>query len=183
MNIVETPLEGVYVVISEFVSDERGSFSRLYCDQQLSDILGNRVVVQTNISKNINRGCVRGLHFQYPPYSEMKLIRCLRGKVFDIAVDLRTNSETYLKWYATVLTPEKNNMMVIPEGCAHGFQVMMDNTELLYLHTSHYKPSHEGGVRFDDPELSIDWPISQTIVSEKDRQYSLIGVNFKGISL
>lgn len=113
----------------------------------------------------------------------MKLIRCLEGKVFDVAIDLRSGSKTFLKWYAQVLSPEKNNMMVIPEGCGHAFQTIEEDTELLYLHTAHYEPEYEGGVLFNDPSLNIEWPIVCTELSEKDRSYRLIDEKFLGVIL
>lgn len=128
-------------------------------------------------------GVLRGMHFQNPPFSEMKLIRCLRGKVWDVAVDLRNGSSTFLSWYFQELSPENNLMMVIPEGFAHGFQVLEDESELLYLHTEYYKPDTEGGFRFDDPRLSIKWPLKPIDLSKKDINYPFITDDFKGLIL
>ena len=183
MKIMTTPINGVLVIESERFSDQRGSFSRLFCDQELGLVLDNRKIVQINLSKTQKRGSIRGMHFQFPPHAEMKLIRCLKGQVFDVAVDLRKDSKTFLQWYAQILSPEKNNVLVIPEGCAHGFQTLEEDTELLYIHTSHYEPKHEGGVQFDDPILNIKWPMVYTDISERDKKHSMINKIFSGISL
>ncbi len=183
MNILETPLEGVFSLESKYFSDKRGSFSRLYCDRELAPTLKNRKIVQVNISKTVKKGSIRGMHFQLPPHAEMKLIRCIKGQIFDVAVDLRKNSKTFLQWYAQVLTPEKNNMLVVPEGCAHGFQTLEANTELLYFHTSHYESEFEGGILFDDPALNIKWPIRYTDISERDKKHPIINDEFSGIKI
>jgi len=183
MNISATPIDGVFVVESKKVSDQRGSFSRVFCNKELSSIFGDREVVQINLSKNRKKGSVRGMHFQLPPYAEMKLIRCVKGKVFDVAVDLRTGSKTFLKWYGIILNPEKNNMLVIPEGCAHGFQTLEDDTELLYLHTSYYEPEYERGFLFNDSAVNIKWPLACTDVSEKDKKHPIISQSNSGIDL
>jgi dTDP-4-dehydrorhamnose 3,5-epimerase len=181
VKIVKTPIEGVMIIESERHTDNRGSFSRFFCEDELNNIIGNRQIVQINHSDTQQAGSIRGMHFQFPPHAEMKLIRCLRGRVFDVAVDLRKNSKTFLQWYGQILTPEENNMFVIPEGCAHGFQNIEKNTELLYLHTSHYQPKSEGGFRFDDPVLNIKWPMMYSDISKKDKEYPDITKRFKGI--
>lgn len=183
MNVLKTLIDGVSVVENECFSDHRGSFSRLFCDESLDSILNERKIVQINLSKTKEKGSIRGIHFQHPPFAEMKLIRCLRGKVFDVAVDLRSGSKTFLKWYAQILSPEKNNMMIIPEGCGHAFQTMEADTELLYLHTSHYEPNYEGGLLFDDPALNIEWPMVYTDISERDKGHPVITKIFSGIVL
>jgi dTDP-4-dehydrorhamnose 3,5-epimerase len=124
--------------------------------------------MQINVSRTNVPGTIRGLHFQRAPAAETKLVRCLRGKVFDVAVDLRPESKTYLQYHAEILEPTKKNMLVIPEGCAHGFQVLEGESELLYLHTAPYSPEFEGGVRYDDPSLNIVWPMPAIGVSERD---------------
>ena len=180
---MKTPIKGVLVIESERFLDQRGSFSRLFCDQELGSVLENRKIVQINLSKTQKEGSIRGMHFQFPPYAEMKLIRCLQGQVFDVAVDLRKNSKTFLQWYAQILSPEKNNVLVVPEGCAHGFQTLKEDAELLYLHTSYYEPKYQGGVRFDDPALNIKWPVAYTSISERDKNHSIIIKSFSGIEL
>ncbi len=183
MKIRTTGINGVCVLENNTFSDQRGSFSRLFCDRELSSILNQRQIVQINLSKTKKKGSIRGMHFQYPPHAEMKLVRCLKGRVFDVAVDLRADSKTYLHWYAQKLSPKDNNAMVIPEGCAHGFQTLEEDTELLYLHTSHYEPNYESGIRHNDPKLNIQWPMDNTDISEKDQRYPMIDNNFKGIML
>jgi dTDP-4-dehydrorhamnose 3,5-epimerase len=165
------------------VSDHRGAFARWFCQAELAEVIGSRSIVQINHSRTIKVGAVRGLHFQYPPHAEMKLIRCLRGRVFDVAVDLRQNSPTFLQWHAEELSNENQRMIVIPEGFAHGFQVLEANAELLYLHTAMYQKDSEGAVRYDDPVIGIDWPLPVTDVSERDRNYPLLSPSFFGVPL
>ena len=183
MKIITTPIDGVFVLENHLFMDQRGSFSRLFCDRELNSVLNKRNIVQINLSKTKKKGSIRGMHFQYPPYAEMKLVHCLKGLVFDVAVDLRKTSKTYLQWYAQKLSPEANNVMVIPEGCAHGFQTLEEETELLYLHTSYYEPDYESGVRYNDPVLKISWPENSTDISEKDQKHPVIDKDFKGIVL
>src|SRR5689334_9970359 len=140
MNIASTALAGVVIVESESHRDDRGSFMRLFCEHELIDILQGRSVKQINWSMTKQAGSVRGLHYQRAPHSEMKLVRCLRGKVWDIAVDLRNESPTFLRWHAEELADDNARMMVVPEGCAHGFQTLTTDCELLYLHTTAYVP-------------------------------------------
>jgi dTDP-4-dehydrorhamnose 3,5-epimerase len=174
MRFEATHIRGAFVIhLSPFV-DERGMFSRLFCSTELEAIHHYKEIVQVNHSLNREKGTLRGLHFQYPPDAEIKMIRCIRGKVFDVLVDLRKTSPTFLKWYSLELSPDANNMIYIPEGCAHGFQTLEDNSELLYFHTAHYNRESEGGIRFDDPRLSIKWPLPPKNVSEKDLNYLLL---------
>ena len=180
MNVAATSIEGVMVVSGHAFSDHRGSFQRLYCDRELAGVLGYRHIVQMNLSRTAQPGAVRGMHFQRTPHAEMKLVRCLRGTVWDVAVDLRHGSPTFLRWHAVELTPESGLMLVIPEGCAHGFQALAPDSELLYLHTAHYTPEAEGGVRHDDLALAIDWPLAVTDLSQRDLSHPLITSDFFG---
>ncbi len=164
-------------------SDNRGVFSRIFCDRELESILQSRQIAQINLSETLKKGSIRGLHFQYPPHAEMKIIRCIKGAVFDVAVDLRQGSKTFLHWHAEILSPEKNNAMVIPEGCAHGFQTLEEHSELLYLHTAHYEPKSEASIQFDDSLLAINWPLGHTNISEKDKKHSMNIKDFPGIEL
>jgi len=183
VNILSTEIEGIFVVENEIFSDHRGDFSRLFCDRELASILAHRQIVQLNLSKNRIQGCVRGMHFQNSPHAEMKMIRCLSGNIFDVAVDLRKDSKTFLKWYGMELSSDNHKMMVIPEGFAHGYQSLTQETEVLYATTSHYEPQSEGGYRFDDPAFNIDWPDECTELSEKDKQHPFITQNFSGMIL
>lgn len=181
MKIRPTAIADVMSVDTFPRQDHRGTFARFYCDLELSPIIGNRRIVQINHSRTTTVGAIRGMHFQYPPNAEMKLVRCLNGRIWDVAVDLRLDSPTFLKWHAEELSPQSARMMVVPEGCAHGFQVLDAESELLYLHTAFYTPETEGGVRHDDPCLAIAWPLPVADISERDAGYPLIGDVFRGI--
>lgn len=183
MKVLSTLINGVCTIETTLFTDQRGSFSRCYCERELSSVIGARRIVQINLSRTHTVGAVRGLHFQHPPHAEMKLIRCLKGRVWDVAVDLRAGSSTFLQWHAEVLSPENARMIVIPEGFAHGFQAMEEDSELLYLHTSFYTPGFEGGALFNDPWLNISWPLSVTDLSERDRKHPLITPDFAGITV
>jgi dTDP-4-dehydrorhamnose 3,5-epimerase len=183
MRILRTPIDGLMLVDTESRADSRGFFSRLYCLEALRELIGPRQIVQINHSCTRNIGAVRGMHYQQGSHAEMKLVRCLRGKVWDVAVDLRDGSSTFLKWHAEELSLENGKMMVIPEGCAHGFQVLDTNSELLYLHTNFYQPSAEGGVRATDTMLSISWPLPVQDLSDRDQNLPLLTPDFKGLAL
>lgn len=183
MNILPTPIPNLMMVETTPHIDTRGAFARLYCERELADLIGHRHIVQINHSRTATVGAIRGLHYQHPPYAEMKMVRCLKGRVWDVAVDLRQHSPTFLRWHAQELTPDNTRMMVIPEGFAHGFQVMEPDSELLYLHTAFHTPSAEGGLRYDDPSLGIGWPLVVTSLSERDAQHPLIDSTFQGVSL
>ena len=183
MNLVENSIPGVWVIESALSQDNRGAFSRFFCSQEMRAILGPREIVQINHSITHSVGAVRGLHYQNPPYAEMKIVRCLRGRVFDVVVDLRQGSSTFLKWTAVELTPESRISFVIPEGCAHGFQVLDEDSQLLYLHTAFYTPAAEGGVRFDDPRIGVSWPLEPTDLSVRDLSHPYLKEDFEGIVL
>lgn len=183
MNQVETIIPGAWVIESTAFQDNRGAFSRLFCSRELQAIVGPRTIVQINHSITRGVGAVRGLHFQNPPHAEMKIVRCLKGRVFDVAVDLRQGSPTFLKWTAVELTPENRFAFVIPEGCAHGFQVLEEDSELLYLHTAFYTPDAEGAVRFDEPRIGVNWPLAPTDLSTRDLSHPHLKEDFKGMVL
>lgn len=183
MNLVKTSIAGVNILETNVLQDSRGAFSRLFCSRELQLAIGQSSIAQINQSITLRVGAVRGLHFQKPPHAEMKIIRCLKGRVFDVAVDLRQSSPTFLKWISIELTPQSRLAFVIPEGCAHGFQVMEEDSELLYLHTSFYTPDAEGAVRFDDPKIGINWPLVPTDISAKDLSHPCLHEEFKGIVL
>lgn len=150
MKIIHTAIESVIVVDAEPIDDARGAFAHLYCERELADVIGERRVVQITHLPTSPVGAIRGLYFQYAPQAKMKLVRCLKGKVWDVAVDLRAGSPTFLAWHAGKLDPGSGRMLVIPEGCDHGFQMLSPDNELLYLHTAFYMPDHGDGVRYDD---------------------------------
>jgi dTDP-4-dehydrorhamnose 3,5-epimerase len=172
-------MQGVSVVQTTPHRDHRGAFSRLFCARELAGPVGDRTIVQINHSRTSSVGAIRGLHFQRRPAAEMKFVRCLRGRVWDVVVDLRDGSPTRLDWFAVELAPDQSNMIVIPEGCAHGFQVLETDSELLYLHTAYYTPEAEGGVRYDDPALAITWPLEVTDISRKDCSYPALTDEFR----
>jgi dTDP-4-dehydrorhamnose 3,5-epimerase len=183
VNISESSIPGVWIAESSFHRDHRGAFSRLFCSVEERLFLGGRSIVQINHSMTHSIGAVRGLHFQHPPHAEMKIVRCLRGRIFDVAVDLRKDSPTFLKWTAVELTPASHLAIIIPEGCAHGFQVLEEHSELLYLHTAFYSPASEGAVRFDDPKIGVDWPLEPTDLSARDLSHPYLDESFEGLSL
>lgn len=183
MNIISTNIHQVFLVQTTPFTDTRGSFYRAFCTQELDLILGKRQICQINVSRTETVGTVRGLHFQYPPHAEMKLVRCIRGCVWDVAVDLRKESPTFLQWYGVELSAGNTQMLMIPEGVAHGFQVLAPSSELLYLHTAFYKPDFEGGLRYNDPTIQISWPLPITEVSKRDHSHPLLTEDFQGLTL
>ena len=183
VKVLTTPVPGLIVVESIPFADSRGAFARLFCARELAPILGERLIVQINHSRTAAVGAVRGLHFQNPPHAEMKLVRCLKGRIWDVAVDLRAGSSTFLHWHAEELTADNNRMMVIPEGFAHGFQVLEPDSELLYLHTAFYEPSSEGGLSCTDPRLSIAWPLNVSDLSLRDSSHPFLSADFSGFAL
>ncbi len=181
MHSTETPLPGLCVAAQAYQGDSRGQFARLFCEQALAPLLNGRRIVQINHSITQQPGTIRGMHFQYAPHAEMKLVRCLRGRVFDVAVDLRQDSPTFAQWHAEELVAGDGKMLVIPEGFAHGFQALDAGSELLYLHTAAYAPEHEGGIRHDDPAVGIQWPMPAAQVSVRDSNFEWINDTFKGL--
>ena len=181
MKIADTAIADVHVIETTPVTDQRGSFARLYCEQ--APVLRGRHIVQVNHAKTAKEGAVRGFHFQRPPHAEMKFVRCLRGRIWDIALDLRAGSPTFLKWHGEELTEGNMRMLCIPEGCAHGVQALEPGSEVLYLHTAFYEPSSEGGVQHDDPAIRIKWPLPVTDLSARDAQHPLLDKQFKGLAV
>lgn len=182
MKIQSTPLDGLFEITHTPRTDARGRFSRLFCEQELAVIRPNLHFIQINLSETSERGTLRGMHYQQPPAAEAKLIRCLRGRVFDVAVDLRAGSPTLLSWHAVELSEDNERSVFIPEGFAHGFQVLSDDAMLLYMHTAPWTPKCEAGVRHDDPRLAVDWPLPPTHISERDRNHPLIDERFVGVA-
>lgn len=180
MKITLTKISGVKIVDTIPFVDPRGFFARLFCNLELKEIVGEKKIEQINISLTSQIGAIRGLHFQHVPHEEIKLIRCLKGRVWDVVVDLRKNSPTFLKWHAEELSEQNMRMIVVPEGCAHGFQVLEENSELLYLHTEFYSPESYGRVSFNDPLFKISWPLNPTEMSVPDREQPFLPPNFLG---
>jgi dTDP-4-dehydrorhamnose 3,5-epimerase len=181
MIVHRTSLAGLTVLETLPVQDERGRFVRIFCEQDYGAIRPGLHWPQINLSQSSRMGTVRGMHFQHPPSAEAKLIRCLRGRVFDVTVDLRVGSPTFLRWHAVELSEDGPMQVFIPEGFAHGFQALTDDAQLLYLHTASWSREHEGRLRYNDPALAIDWPLPVTQVSDKDRDAPLIDDSFTGV--
>ena len=178
-----TPIENLFVIAPALLEDDRGWFFRTYCKKDFEQIGHIKEWVQMNHSYTKSKGSIRGMHFQTPPFSEIKLVRCVAGKVFDIAVDLRKGSSTFLKWFGVELSAENKKMFYIPEGFAHGFQTLSDNCELVYCHSQFYNKEFERALRFDDPALNINWKLPVQDISEKDKNHPLINSDFKGIEI
>lgn len=178
----ETPLKGLRLVESSVHADARGQFERVFCSQALAALHPGISMAQSNLSTTIGPGSIRGLHYQKAPALEAKLVRCLSGQVFDVAVDLRAGSATFLKWHAVRLSETEPLALFIPEGFAHGFQVLSDRAQLLYFHSVPWTAACEGGIRFNDPALAVDWPLPATTVSERDRSHALLDSTFSGIA-
>ena len=182
-SFINTCINGVYEIQRKPIVDNRGYFERLFCINDFSEILSTKKVMQINHSFTENNGVVRGLHYQIPPFSETKIVTCLSGSVFDIIIDLRKGSPTFLKQYSLILSSEKKNMILIPEGFAHGFQTLSINSELIYFHTQIFNPQSERGIHALDPLLSIEWPLLITSQSAKDSNYTMLDLNFQGINI
>jgi dTDP-4-dehydrorhamnose 3,5-epimerase len=181
MIIEDTKISGIKVILSEPFKDSRGFFNRIFCQKELEAIRPNITIAQINHSMTALKGTIRGMHFQCPPHAEMKIVRCIHGSIFDVAVDLRKNSPTYLQWHGEILSSENMKAIVIPEGCAHGFQSLEDDIEIVYLCTKAYYVDSEGTIRYDDPKINIKWPYPVTTVSEKDISHSFITDDFQGV--
>lgn len=181
-SIRPTAISGLSVIERYPIGDERGYLERLFCTDALRSIIGERQIIQINHTLTAKAGTVRGLHFQHPPHAEMKLVTCLRGEVFDVAVDLRRDSSSFGQHHTEILSAGNHKTFSIPEGFAHGFQTLTENCELLYLHTAAYAPSAEGGLDALDPTLKIEWPLPIGERSARDEAHPRIGSDFAGIA-
>lgn len=183
MMVRPTSIDGLYELQTTPLGDNRGRFTRIFCERELTSIRPGLHFTQINLSETRGMGALRGLHYQTPPAAEAKLIRCLRGRVFDVAVDLRADSATFLRWHALELAEDNDREILIPEGFAHGFQALTDEVQLLYMHTASWTPTCEAGLRYDDPRLAIAWPRMATTISERDLSHALIDAAFTGMQL
>lgn len=174
MVLIETALPGAFIIEPELIEDDRGFFARLWSKEEFSLHGLNGRVVQANTSFNKRRGTLRGLHFQIEPNQEAKLVRCTAGAIYDVIADLRAESPTFRHWIGVELTSRNRLMLYVPEGFAHGFQTLEDDTEVAYQLSEYYHPESARGVRWDDPALSIKWPLPVTVLSERDRQHPLL---------
>lgn len=180
-EILATPIAGLHVLLRKPIGDDRGYLERLFCADELQALIPGRRIVQANHTLTASRGTVRGLHFQHPPHAETKFVHCLRGEVFDVAVDLRSGSPTFLRWHAEVLGANNFRTLVIPEGFAHGFQTLTDDCEMLYFHTAGFRQEAEGGLNAQDPRLAIGWPLPVAGLSPRDAAHPLLDTAFMGV--
>lgn len=171
MIFTETKLPGAYLIDIEKREDQRGFFARAWCQQEFEAHGLVPRVVQTNISFNKCQGTLRGMHYQAAPYAETKLVRCTRGAIYDVIIDLRPDSPTYKQWLGVELTAENYRMLYVPEGFAHGFQTLADNVEVTYQVSQFYTPQAEGGLRYNDPAFGIEWPVQVQVISDKDQNW------------
>jgi dTDP-4-dehydrorhamnose 3,5-epimerase len=174
MKFIETKLKGAYVIEPDIISDNRGFFARSWCQKEFADMGLNSNLVQCNISFNLHQGTLRGMHYQISPHEEAKLVRCTAGAIYDVIIDLRPDSETYKKWVGVELTAENRKGLYIPTGMAHGFQTLVDNSEVFYQMSEFYHPESARGIKWDDPAFNINWPTcGQRLVSKQDRVHPL----------
>ena len=181
MIFKETPLKGSYEINLEPHIDERGWFARTFCKDEFKSIGHIKEWVQLNHSYTKQKGTIRGMHYQKPPNGEIKLVRCIAGAVFDVIIDLRKNSPTFLKYFGIELSSANKKMIYIPEGFAHGFQTLTDECELIYHHTQTYTPNAEGGIKYNETKIAINWPLTVLHISERDKTHAFLNTNFKGI--
>lgn len=182
-EIIEGSIPAVKVIQRRPIGDSRGSFERLFCAEELRELVSGRNIAQVNHSRTSKCGTIRGLHFQYPPHAEIKLVSCLRGGIYDVAVDLRAGSPTFLHWHAEILTGDNHKSLLIPEGFAHGFQTLAEECELLYFHTAAWRPDAEGGVNALDGRLHIRWPRTVAEISSRDAAHPLLTGDFAGVAV
>ena len=171
--MIFTPLDlaDAYIIDVDPHMDQRGFFTRSFCQNEFADHGLNPNIVQINTGFSHKKGTLRGMHYQMPPYAEAKLVRCIRGAIFDVMVDLRPNSGTHKKWFGAELTHQNRRMLYVPEGFAHGYITLEDDTEMIYQTSQFFSKEHATGVRFDDPAFHIDWPMEPTVLSEQDKSW------------
>lgn len=177
MIFQETKLKDVFEIHLEPKADERGFFARSWCQREFESHKLNPRLVQCNVSFNSRKGTLRGMHYQALPHAEAKLVRCTRGSIYDVVIDIRPESHTYRQWVSVLLTADKRNMVYVPEGCPHGFLTLADGTEVFYQMSEFYSPESARGVRWNDPAFQIIWPAEVGVISERDRTYP----DFKGV--
>ena len=182
LAVTGLPLAGLKLVEPQRFADARGFFERLFCAEELRGAGWTDPIAQINHTSTARKGTVRGMHFQRPPYAEMKLVSCVRGEIFDVAVDLRRNSPTFLNWHAERLSAENCRAMLIPKGFAHGFQALTDDTDLIYCHSAPYDAASEGGLNPHDPRLAIAWPLPIAEMSARDAQAPVLDSAFIGVT-
>ncbi len=182
-KFIATPLAGLYRVEYKPIIDHRGFLNRFFCAEEFKEIGLDRPISQMNHTLTREKGSVRGMHFQHPPHAETKIVTCLQGEIFDVAVDLRKNSPTFLEWHAEILNADAPSSLYIPEGFAHGFQTLGEDCKLLYLHSESYTPEFEGALNALDPKLSIKWPLEISERSERDQNHPFLNEGFQGVKI
>ena len=182
-ELLNEPMDGLKLLSRGQIGDPRGHFSRLFCADALSEHGWNNCVVQSNFSHTAEVGTVRGLHFQHPPHAEDKLVTCVAGAVFDVAVDLRERSPSFGKWFGAELSAENAHSLLIPKGFAHGFQVIKPNSSMVYFHSATYQPEFESGIAHNDPMLAISWPLQPIGLSQRDKQLSYFDTLEGGLNI
>ena len=180
MQFNKTPLIGAYTIDLEKRGDDRGFFARFFCEEEFSKVGLETRFPQINNSLSSKRGTLRGLHYQLPPAGEVKVVRCLKGSLFDVILDIRAGSPTFGKWFGAELSAENRRMMYVPRGFAHGFITLTDDVEALYLVSSFYSPENERGIRYNDPTIGIEWPVEPTELSDKDKNWPDLSSEFHG---
>ena len=173
-KVIEKLIPGMFEIFPEKFSDDRGQLIKLLDLNYLEHFLNKKPIIQINKTITKHKFTIRGMHFQKEPFSEYKVVSCHKGKVFDVVIDLRIKSKTYLKWDFVELNSDDQNIVIVPEGCAHGFQTFEDNSELMYFHTNNYSPKYEDGIRYDDPLINIDWPHNPNKISSRDLSFDYI---------
>ncbi|MDQ7096254.1 dTDP-4-dehydrorhamnose 3,5-epimerase [Desulfosporosinus sp. PR] len=173
MIFSETPLVGAYLIDIEPIEDVRGFFARSFCKNEFTVHGLQSEFVQCNIASNYKKGTLRGMHYQLEPYAEVKLVRCIRGSIYDVVIDLREKSSTFKKWFSVELSAGNCKMLYVPEGFAHGYQTLTDDTEVFYQVSEFYQPNYERGIRWDDGNFDIQWPLQEKIISSKDRNWDI----------
>lgn len=182
-DLKDLPLEGLKLIERKRFGDHRGFLSRLFCAEELRSVGWLKPIAQINHTLTAKKGTVRGMHFQYAPFAEMKLVSCIRGEICDIAVDIRSDSSTFLSWHMERLSAKNGRALLLPEGFAHGFQALSDNVEIIYCHSEVYNPDAEAGLSPNDARLGIEWPMNITEMSVRDQAHSPIENEFKGVRL
>lgn len=182
-HVTHLPLKGLLLAERQPIGDRRGFLERMYCQETFQQLGIERAIVQINRTLTQACGTVRGMHYQKPPHAEIKIISCLRGEVFDVAIDIRANSPTFLHWHGEILSETNRRTFILPEGFAHGFQTLTEDCELLYFHTASYMPSAEAGIRPDDPKVAIQWPGEISHLSERDASHALLSQDYQGVIL
>lgn len=181
-ELIATPLAGLQLLQRKPLGDERGYLERMFCTNELASFGWQQPISQINRTLTVKKGTFRGLHMQRPPYAEMKLITCLKGEVWDVAVDVRKDSPTFLQWHAVILSAENKCSYLLPEGFAHGFQTLTDEVEMMYCHSQRYMPAHELGLNILDEKLGINLPLAISEISGKDRAFPMLDNEFSGVS-